>query len=513
MVSNSKDVEYTSKGFEMSFRINTNVSAMNAHASSLANNRNLSSSLAKLSSGLRINTAADDASGMAIADSLRSQASALGQAINNVNDGIGIMQVADKAMDEQIKILDTIKVKATQAAQDGQTAQSRAALQADIKRLMESLDNIAQTTSFNGQSLLSGSFTNKEFQVGAYSNQSLKASIGATSSDKIGNARFETTATLTGAGVATLTFENIGGTQKYTLESVIISSSAGTGMGVLAETINKNSNLLDGIKASYQVVTTGTDSIATGAITNLTINGVTIGNIEVEDANDSNGVLVAAINQYKDSTGVEASVDSRGRLELTSRDGRAIQISGTNLDTVTKIGSNQSFNAGRLTLTRIGAADIIVSAGTFANLNSAIISSAEATSNLRDMGGLIDKDIASAMGFFANKNVVGISANYQAAGVSTLKGAMAVMTIADSAIQRLDQVRSDMGSVQNQMVSTLNNITVTQVNVKAAESQIRDVDFAAESANFSKFNILAQSGSYAMSQANAVQQNVLRLLQ
>ena len=176
----------------MGFRINTNVAALNAHSIGVANNRALSSSLEKLSSGLRINKAADDASGMAIADSLRGQASALGQAIKNANDGIGIIQTADKAMDEQIKILDTIKTKATQAAQDGQTTETRKALQQDITKLMEELDNIAGTTSFNGQQLLSGRFTNKEFQIGAYSNTVIKASIGATSSDKIGSTRFET---------------------------------------------------------------------------------------------------------------------------------------------------------------------------------------------------------------------------------------------------------------------------------------------------------------------------------
>lgn len=500
----------------MGFRINTNIAAMNAHTNASVNNRNLDSSLSKLSSGLRINTAADDASGMSIADSLRSQASALGQAIANANDGISMIQIADKAMDEQLKILDTIKVKATQAAQDGQTTQSRNALQADIKRLMESLDNIAKTTSFNGQSLLSGSFTNKEFQVGAYSNQSVGVSIGATSSDKIGNARFETTGTISASGKVKLTFTNVDGQNTYTLEEVTISTSAGTGLGVLAEVINKNSDMLGGIQASVQVVETGKQAIATGTITGLKINGIEIGDIKVEDANDANGVLVAAINNFKDTTGVEASTDSRGRLVLTSRDGRGIQVSGSKLDSVGGLDDEKNQNYGRLTLTRVGAADIIVSASMTSatgNIQSALESSAEATVNLRSVGGRIEKDVASAMGFNANTNVQNKSAAYRGAGVTTLKGAMAVMKIADAAIQRLDQVRSDLGSVQNALISTVNNISVTQVNVKAAESQIRDVDFAAESANFSKFNILAQSGSYAMSQANAVQQNVLRLLQ
>jgi len=156
-------------------RINTNVMALNASANTSFTTRNITKSLVKLSSGLRINKAADDASGMAIADSLRSQANSLGQAISNTNDGIGIIQIADKAMDEQIKILDTITTNATQAAQDGQTTKTRQAIQADINRLIEGLDYIGNTTSFNGQALLSGQYTSKEFQVGAYSNQTVKA--------------------------------------------------------------------------------------------------------------------------------------------------------------------------------------------------------------------------------------------------------------------------------------------------------------------------------------------------
>ena len=497
----------------MGFTINTNIAAMNAHNSAMLNNREIDSSLSKLSSGLRINTAADDASGLSIADSLRTQASSLGQAIANANDGISIIQIADKAMDEQTKILDTIKTKATQAAQDGQSADSRKALQADITKLMDELDNIAGTTSYNGQNLLSGQFTNKEFQIGAYSNQSVKASIGATSSDKIGSARFETTAKITASGSAALTFTNVDGTNNITLESVTISTSAGTGIGVLAETINKNSDLLGGIQASFQVVSTGSSSVTAGTISGLTINGTNIGNIKVSDANDSKGVLVAAINNFSADTGVTAAIDSRGRLSLTSNDGRAIQISGTNMTSVTGIGtSGKDFNAGRLTLTRTGAADIIVSASAAGGLQTAISKSAQVTTNLRDIKGATSADTASAMGFNANDQAVNITSS-KGAGVTTLKGAMAVMKIADAAIKALDAVRSNLGSVQNQLTSTVNNISVTQVNVKAAESQIRDVDFASESANFSKHNILAQSGSYAMSQANSVQQNVLRLLQ
>ncbi|WP_258058253.1 flagellin, partial [Campylobacter hyointestinalis] len=134
----------------------------------------------------------------------------------------------------------------------------------------------------------------------------------------------------------------------------------------------------------------------------------------------------------------------------------------------------------------------------------------QASVNLKYMNsGTISSSIAKAMGFFKG----GEKATAQSGGVNTFAGAQAMIDIAESAQKTLDRIRADLGSVQNQLVSTINNISVTQVNVKSAESQIRDVDFAEESANFSKFNILAQSGSYAMSQANTVQQNVLRLLQ
>jgi len=496
----------------MGFRINTNVAAMNAHANSTMNNRAMDSSLEKLSSGLRINKAADDAAGLTIADSLRGQASSLGQAISNANDGIGIIQIADKAMDEQTKILDTIKTKATQAAQDGQSSDSRKALQADITKLMEELDNIAGTTSFNGQSLLSGSFTNKEFQIGAYSNQTVKTSIGATSSDKIGNTRFETGAQITKSGTTTLTFKSVDGRNDITIESVVISTGASTGIGVLSEAINKNSNQT-GVKASWQVITTGSSAVKSGDISGLSINGINIGTVNDVKANDSDGKLVAAINSVKDQTGVEAYTDERGNLNLRSLDGRGIQISGSGLNSIAKLGGtdDKDQNYGKLTLTRLDARDILVE-GTGTVGAAGMSAAAEATVNLRSIRGEFTANQASAMGMNANSNITNFGKAVNG-GVVTLRGAMATMDIAESAQKALDRVRSDLGSVQNQLVSTVNNISVTQVNVKAAESQIRDVDFAAESANFSKLNILAQSGSYAMSQANAVQQNVLKLLQ
>ncbi|HEB9551069.1 TPA: flagellin A [Campylobacter jejuni] len=572
----------------MGFRINTNIGALNAHANSVVNARELDKSLSRLSSGLRINSAADDASGMAIADSLRSQAATLGQAINNGNDAIGILQTADKAMDEQLKILDTIKTKATQAAQDGQSLKTRTMLQADINRLMEELDNIANTTSFNGKQLLSGNFINQEFQIGASSNQTIKATIGATQSSKIGLTRFETGGRISSSGEVQFTLKNYNGIDDFKFQKVVISTSVGTGLGALAEEINKSADKT-GVRATFTVETRGMAAVRAGTTSNdFAINGVTIGQVAYEDG-DGNGALVAAINSVKDTTGVEASIDANGQLLLTSREGRGIKIDG-DIGGGAFINANMKENYGRLSLVKNDGKDILVSgtgltaAGFGAN---SFIS--QASVSLRESKGRFDANIADAMGFGSvNKGVViggfssvsaymssagsgfssgsgfsvGSNKNYstgfanaiaisaasqlsavynvsagsgfssgsnlsqfatmkttafgvkdETAGVTTLKGAMAVMDIAETATTNLDQIRADIGSVQNQLQVTINNITVTQVNVKAAESTIRDVDFAAESANFSKYNILAQSGSYAMSQANAVQQNVLKLLQ
>ncbi|EAV9625917.1 flagellin A [Campylobacter coli] len=573
----------------MGFRINTNVAALNAKANADLNSKSLDASLSRLSSGLRINSAADDASGMAIADSLRSQANTLGQAISNGNDALGILQTADKAMDEQLKILDTIKTKATQAAQDGQSLKTRTMLQADINRLMEELDNIANTTSFNGKQLLSGNFINQEFQIGASSNQTVKATIGATQSSKIGLTRFETGGRISSSGEVQFTLKNYNGIDDFQFQKVVISTSVGTGLGALADEINKNADKT-GVRATFTVETRGMAAVRAGTTSDtFAINGVTIGKVAYEDG-DANGALVSAINSVKDTTGVEASIDANGQLLLSSREGRGIKIEGS-IGGGAFINKDMMENYGRLSLVKNDGKDISIS-GT--NLSSAGFGAnnfiSQASVSLRESKGQIDANIADAMGFGSvNKGVmlagvssvsaymsnagsgfsagsgysVGSGKNYSAvlttnaitisaasqlsavynvsagsgfssqsglsqfatmkttafgvkdetAGVTTLKGAMAVMDIAETAITNLDQIRADIGSVQNQVTSTINNITVTQVNVKAAESQIRDVDFAAESANYSKANILAQSGSYAMAQANSVQQNVLRLLQ
>lgn len=445
----------------MGFRINTNIAAMNAHRNSVQTNLGLDKSLNSLSSGLRINKAADDASGMTIADSLRSQANGLGQAIRNANDGISVVQTADGALDEYINIVDKVRTLSIQAASDGQNADSRAAIQRDVDKLLEEAQNIATTTSFNGLNLLDGSFTNKNFQIGAYANQTVGVSIGDVRTTAVGD--YATVAG--GPTTAALAAGDL------TINSIDV--------GIATIDAKDQARAINSVTADTGVTATALTEVVGGAVvggtSNITINGIAIGTFAIQ-ANDANGALADAINNIADQTNVIATVAS-GTLTLTAADGEDIIIAGAD---VANAGLAAATTHGSITLE---SASAIVIAGT-APANAGLTPGTTLTTG-----------------------------SLETVKVGTYADAQNSIKTADYALKALDAIRSDIGSTQNQLESTIRNISVTQVNVTAAESQIRDVDFAAESANFAKLNILAQSGSYAMSQANAVQQNVLRLLQ
>ena len=600
-------------------RIVTNVAALQGVVANTNNSSNLQKSLERLSTGLKINAAKDNASGMAIANQLKTQASSLGAAIDNGNQANSVLLTADKAIEEQSNILDQIKQKAITAAQDGQSTKTRNMLQADIIRLMEELDNIANTTSFNGKNLLSGGFSNQEFQVGDRSNITVKTTIGSTQSSKIGVTRFETGSNITASADMQLTLKQYDGIQDFKYASVKISYSVNTGLGALAEEINRNSGIT-GVRASYNVTTTGVFAVkASSTSDDFSINGVLIGKVDYQD-NDQNGALVNAINAVKDTTGVEASIDANGRLSLTSSDGRAVYIDGkarggNALGTGSGIGVTMYQNFGRLSLVKNSGADILMSgtawikaeklsAGTQAAGASAIgfggasrvsqysmslretkmqigiyqqdalgmnstrfgvhwLSQAGTITAIFNAGGISQASLGGlanwgaksvkganaisalsnmrplAQGAFFSATLTQVmTANWQGfnslvqntaltskdilsviqlvnqtAGVTTLKGAMAMMDIVETAILNVDQIRANIGSAQQQIDATINNISTTQVNLKSAESVIRDLDFASESANYSKSSILAQSGAYALAQANASSQYVMQLLQ
>ncbi|MEE3777473.1 flagellin, partial [Campylobacter sp. CX2-4080-23] len=370
-----------------------------------------------------------------------------------------------------------------------------------------------------------GNFSNKNFQIGAYSNETAKVSIGATNSNTIGHTRFETTNNARFSTISTLSGVQVklsgidGYPNGYEFQKIASTAFHTDGYKAVAELVNGSSDKT-GVRATVNNTQVFSNAVSAGTIQGLLINGVAIGNITVK-ANDSDNVLIGAINAKKDETGVEASLDN-GRLVLAAKDGRAIRlniVSGASLMGGYSAGTSLAYSdggavlLGQITFVRQDARDIKVGLNSMtivSGMSNALISATaasdtynQASVNLKYMNsGTISATLAKAMGFFDGGASNAAGYGDQAGGVNTYGGAQAMVDVAESARKTLDKLRADLGSVQNQLVATINNITVTQVNVKSAESQIRDVDFASESANFSKFNILAQSGSYAMSQAN-----------
>ena len=538
----------------MSFRINTNITSLSSNNSTERTNKKLTASLEHLSSGLRINKAADDASGMTVADSLRSQASSLEQSIASGNDAIGILQTADYAMAEQIEIIDTIRVKAIQAANDFHTRDSRLAIHQDIMRLLEEFDNIANTTTFNGHKLLNGNFSNKNFQMGAYSNEIISITIPRADSKAVGHLSFATS--------SPLMYENTTDFAKaewtFTLNHGTIGNEKlefnFTGQDLLTQGFKYITDRVNAVHVETGIRASARSDLATpvpilgqlipGPV-NLSINGYQILSNATVQKGDADGLVLNAINSQSSLTGVTATIDN-GRMMLTSHKGLPIYIKTNESGAKGALGLQFSDPAaganptsflsdvlvlGELTFSKHGSIPTsysITPVNDIAKKQKGVVSTGisddgktkfednqtphKAAVNLHDfltepMSGTLSKAMGHGVVGTQGSNVT------QEPGVLTYNGSQTLIDIAVVALGDLDRIRSDIGSIQNQITATINNISVTHLNIKAAESQIRDVDFANEVAQFNKQNILSQSGSYASAQANQIQQAIIRLLQ
>ena len=538
----------------MSFRINTNITSLSSNNSTERTNKKLTASLEHLSSGLRINKAADDASGMTVANSLRSQASSLEQSIASGNDAIGMLQTADYAMAEQIEIIDTIRVKAIQAANDFHTRDSRLAIHQDIMRLLEEFDNIANTTTFNGHKLLNGNFSNKNFQMGAYSNEIISITIPRADSKVVGHLSFATS--------SPLMYENTADFARaewtFTLNHGTIGNEKlefnFTGQDLLTQGFKYITDRVNAVHVETGIRASARSDLATpvrilgsrffGSV-DLSINGYQILNNATVQADDADSFVLNAINAQSSLTGVTATIDSgTGRMMLNSHKGLPIYIKTNNNGARGALGLsflsdpnnpmsflNDVLVLGELTFSKYGSIPIsysITPANEIAKNQKGVVSTGisdngktkfedsttphKAAINLHDfltepMSGSLSKAMGHGVVGTQGSNVT------QEPGVLTYNGSQTLIDIAVVALGDLDRIRSDIGSIQNQITATINNISVTHLNIKAAESQIRDVDFANEVAQFNKQNILSQSGSYASAQANQIQQTIIRLLQ
>lgn len=566
--------------------INTNVSSLRAQEASTNTNSAISSSLEKLSTGLKINKASDDASGLAIADKLRTQVTSIKQGIANGNSAISLITIADKAMDEQSKILDTIKGKLINANSSSTSADGREAIRKDIGKLLEQLDNIAAMTNYNGMSLLAdvkdGKLTGKEsseltFQVGERNTDMISTTkINATTSSLGGGSSIANkiesgeTAKLSNVAGGTLDIQNKSGGTLNVAVSGNLGKLTAEG-GALTITVDPNDATLI---AKLKDLVSGTDfQQGTGADKNkFTLastkqvdlraidfdsvqlrsdttghgfsaketTGFEVKNLELGGNTDNLTVTSKQDVKKGESTTVSNSNASQKLTVATSSAAMNMKVSG-NLGSVTTAtialsieATNAKDVAALQKLVDDGVADITrdgtnankftIAAGKTVDLSSVNLSDAKITStaangnftstatdklvitnNSEDKIVLSNIDAKSASKLDALKNLQ--------TGELTTKVASDYQAVVNDAISQLNGYRSDMGSTENQVKSAVKNLMTSATNIKAAESIIREVDFAEESANFNKLNILSQAGSYAISQSNAAQQNVLRLLQ
>ena len=445
------------------------ISSSNAILGINNSNTQIDKFLTQIQTGNRINKAADDASGMSIANSLRSQHLGLAQGTQNANNAVSLLNIADNALGTYKETLDTIRTKAIQASSEAESGESRQALQKDINALMNSIKQIVSNTAYNGINLLNGQFNNKSFQVGAYANQTVGVTIQDSSIEKMGHFnKLVGAAVSAGSSAATL---KINGT---TISVATVSATTKDGANLMVDAINAQSNTT-GVKASAETTVTG-GAVVGGAIADndILINGVSIGNVTA-DASDTSGNLMNAINNISNETGVTASIVA-GKLELHSEDGNNIHITEANSGAA-KAGLTVGTNYGKVTMTA---------------KNSITVENATAVSGLN--------------------STTATAQTLKDLDVTTYQGAQDAIAILGNAVSELDSIRGSVGSATNQLERVISVNDVTEKNIKAAESTIRGADLVKAKEELDTWTIKNQAAMFAFSMSAQTQQSILSIL-
>ncbi|HET8938174.1 MAG TPA: flagellin [Polyangiales bacterium] len=486
--------------------INTNLASLNAQRNLTSSSGTLETSLRRLSSGLRINSAKDDAAGLAIASRMSAQVSGINQAIRNANDAISLSQTAEGAMAESGNILRRIRDLAVQSANDTNSGADRSALQQEVGQLQQELNRIANETEFNGKKLLDGSFTAMQFQVGANANQSIAVTVGSAKATDIGNQKAITDGT--GVGInATAASTVAAGTMTI---SGLSTKTATTALGASAKDIAAAVNIVSadtGVSATARTeleigVTLGDSGAATSFSFNLTSASAAGSQtaaiaVTVNSANDLKG-MAEAINAKSGQTGVTA-VATAGTIRLTSEAGDDIALTSVTDTSSTSAGSidweaapadgSGAFTGSKTT----GGADFYATGQVrFSSSTSYAVAHSSATVLSATQASVLD-----AVGTI---------------DISSQRGSNNAIQVVDSALQYINNSRAKLGAIQNRVESTVSNLSATSENLTAARSRIQDADFAKETAELTRAQVLQQAGMAMLAQANAMPQNVLSLL-
>ena len=469
--------------------INTNIQSLNAQRNLNKTLMPLQTAMQRLSSGLRINSAKDDAAGLAVAVRMNSQIKGLTQAYRNANDAVSLVQTAEGAIDEMTNALQRIRELAVQSANASNTALDRSATDKEVQQLIQEVDRIATQTQFNNQTLLDGTLGTKAFQIGANAGQTINVSLNqGLKSTQIGQI-----ATDTGVAVSTT---NIVDDSVYVNSTEVALSVAGSEAGQLADSAYAkamaiNSSGISGVTATTNA-TTNTNTNAFGVTLDdaadhykLEINGVNVyehtGAVTVTQSE-----LVDTINVYASQTGVTAEVTG-GSIKLTAADGRNIDIVST------EVASGGAANSYAYAVGTInGRGTLTLSSSTNIDIN----------------------DAGNRLGFGAGTSTITVDTtqNLSAVQVTDVDKSNDAINRVDSALNVISNMRADLGAILNRFTSTMSNLSNVLENITAAHSRIMDADFASETANITKAQILQQAGISVLAQANSLPQNVLTLL-
>ncbi|VAX10596.1 Flagellin protein FlaB [hydrothermal vent metagenome] len=489
--------------------INTNILSLNSQRNLNNSQEALQVSLQRLSSGLRINSAKDDAAGLAISERFTSQIRGLNQAVRNANDGISLAQTAEGALSEAGNILQRVRELAVQSANATNSASDRQALQAEVGQLVSELDRISTATEFNGQKLLDGTFGAAVFQVGANANQTIQTTTSNFRTAQYGNYRVEGVAS-TGTSASRISGEQL--TVNGSLGNLKFDIDAGTSAKKIAEDVNAKSDQTGvsafakteqainfSVEGSY-VLDVQSDNPDAQQIT-FTISGT--------EGNDGLAGAVTAFNDVASKTGVTARV---------AEDGSGVVLMNSTGNNITLSEAASNTNTGAVT---VGDAMIPAGAigeggggeptpegeaapqGAVAVITGQVTFDSDKSFSVSGMAGatVTDTTVSSGLNSVANLDI------------SSVEGANLALATVDSALATVSNQRAKFGAIQSRFTSTIANLATNAENLTAARSRVRDADFAQETAELTRAQILQQAGTAMLAQANVAPQNVLSLLQ
>ncbi|CAM3018789.1 flagellin [Pseudoalteromonas distincta] len=465
----------------MALSVNTNVASINAQRNLSKSSEALGTSMQRLSSGMRINSAKDDAAGLQIANRLTSQVNGLGVAQRNANDGISMAQTAEGAMTESANILQRMRDLSLQSANGSNDADARAALQKEVGALQQELTRIAETTKFGGTSLLDGSFGTKQFQVGSNANETINVSLRDVSADAIGANEIDGKGTVFGADAAAGT---------------LVANEAITAGSLNINGVDVDLAATDGADGAAAKINAAATGVVAEARLNVVISGIdNTDNATINIGDDSYdlgefGGDMARLTDEMVADGYDAVYDA---------DAKEITLNATGVGGIESV-MDAGTPAGGLEFDGVAANAAATSKTSEINLSSA------------NKIGISNDGTADEGELFSGATSTLTSVEEIDISGTTSEGAQSAIQTIDAALAQIDAQRADLGAVQNRFGHTISNLANVSENVSASKSRIEDTDYAAETAKLTKNQIMQQAGTTILAQSNQLPQAALSLL-